>query len=75
MRLWQVSWAGNSRSLIGHLSVTFGGAPNCDVADSLDAAYLGPFIMGKNRSQNVQTIFYQDKKKNQHIGITLQEEH
>ena len=23
--------------------VTFGGAPNCDLANSLDGAYLGPF--------------------------------
>ena len=44
MYLWQVSLADNSRSLIGHLSVTFGRAPDFDVADSLDAAYLGPFI-------------------------------
>ena len=43
MHLWQVSLAGNSGSLIGHLPVTFGGAPNFDVADSLDGAYLGPF--------------------------------
>ena len=43
MRLWQVSLDGNSGSLIGHLPVTFGGAPNFDVADSLDGAYLGPF--------------------------------
>ena len=25
-------------------AVTFGGAPNFDVADSLDGAYLGPFM-------------------------------
>ena len=43
MHLWQVSLAGDSGSLIGHLSVTFGGAPNLDVADSLDGVYLGPF--------------------------------
>ena len=42
MPLEQVSLAGNSGSLIGHLSVTFGGAPNFDVADSLDGGYLGP---------------------------------
>ena len=33
MCLWQVSLAGDSGSLIGHLSVTFGGAPTFDVAD------------------------------------------
>ena len=38
MCLWQVSW-----SLTGHLSVTFSGAPNFDVAYSLDGPYLGPF--------------------------------
>ena len=27
--------------LIGCLSVTFGGAPGCNVDDSLDSAYLG----------------------------------
>ena len=43
MHLWQVSLAGDSHSLIGHLPVTFSGAPNFDVADSLDGAYLGPF--------------------------------
>ena len=32
------------RSLIERLLVAFGGAPNFDVADSLDGAYLGPFI-------------------------------
>ena len=30
---------------IGHVSMTFGGTPNFNVADSLDGAYLGPFIM------------------------------
>ena len=30
-------------TLIRNLSVTFSGAPNCDVAYSLDSAYLGPF--------------------------------
>ena len=44
MGLWQVSLVGDSGSLIGHLPVTFDGAPNFDVADSLDGAYLGPFI-------------------------------
>ena len=29
--------------LIGCISVTFGGDPNFDVADSLDGAYLGPY--------------------------------
>ena len=43
MCLWQVSLPSNSGSLIGHLLVTFSGAPNFDVADSLDSAYLGPF--------------------------------
>ena len=58
MHLWQVSLAGNFRSLIGLMSMTFGrnfrsliglmsmtfgGAPNSNVADSLDGAYLGPF--------------------------------
>ena len=45
MHLWQVSLAGDSGGLIGHLLVTFGGAPNFDVADSLDSAYLGLFMM------------------------------
>ena len=40
MHLWQVSLAGDFRSLIGCLSVIFGGALNFDVADSLDSAYL-----------------------------------
>ena len=31
--------------LIGYVSMTFSGAPNSNVADSLDGAYLGPFIM------------------------------
>ena len=31
-----------SRELIGLLSVTFGGAPNYNIAGSLDSAYLGP---------------------------------
>ena len=35
MHRWQVPLAGDSEGLIGHLSVTFGGAPNFDVADSL----------------------------------------
>ena len=43
MRLWQVPLAGNSGSLIGHLSVTFGGAPNFNVVDNFDGVYLGPF--------------------------------
>ena len=43
MYLYIVSLAGDSGSLIGHLPVTFGGAPNFDVADSLDGAFLGPF--------------------------------
>ena len=43
MCMWQVLLGGDSRSLIGHLLVTFGGAPNFDVADSLDGAYLGLF--------------------------------
>ena len=43
MHLWQVSLAGNFSSLIGLMSMTFGGAPNSNVADSLDGAYLGPF--------------------------------
>ena len=43
MCLWQVSLAVDSGSLIGHLLVTFGGAPDSDVANSLDSAYLGPF--------------------------------
>ena len=44
MHLWQVSLAGDSWSLIEHLIVTSSGAPNFNVADSLDDAYLGPFI-------------------------------
>ena len=43
MWLWQVSLAGNSRSLIGNLPVIFDGTPNSDVANSLDSAYWGPF--------------------------------
>ena len=35
MYLWQISLAGNSQNLIGHLLVTFGGAPNLDVADTV----------------------------------------
>ena len=42
--LFPVSFSGDSRSLIGHLPVTFGGDPNSDVADSVDGAYFGPFI-------------------------------
>ena len=42
MCLWQVLLASDSGSLIGHLSVTFSGAPNFYVANSLDGAYLGP---------------------------------
>ena len=42
--LWQVSMAGDSRSFIGHLLVTFGGAPSSNVADSLDGACLGRFM-------------------------------
>ena len=45
MHLWQVSLAGDSRSLIGHMSVAFGGAPNFYVADSLDGAFSGPFSL------------------------------
>ena len=41
MHLWQVSLAGDSESLIGRLSVTFGGVPNFNVDDSLDGAYFG----------------------------------
>ena len=52
IHLWQVSLAGNSGSLIGHLSATFGGAPNFDVADSLDGDYLGPF----NNLCNINTF-------------------
>ena len=48
MCLWQVSLADNSGSLIGHLSVTFGGAPNFDVADSFGGAYLGVFRITVN---------------------------
>ena len=44
MHLWEVSLAGDSGSLIGRLSVTFGGTPNFDLTNSLDGAYLGPFI-------------------------------
>ena len=44
MHLWQVSLASDSGSLIVYLWVTFGGVPNFDVADSLDGAYLGPFM-------------------------------
>ena len=36
--LWQISLAGDSESLIGHPTVTFSGAPNFTVADSLDGA-------------------------------------
>ena len=43
MCMWQVSLAGNSGSRIGSLLVTFRRAPNFDVADSLDSAYLGLF--------------------------------
>ena len=46
MRLQQVSLAGNSGSLIRCLLVTFGGAPNFNVAHSSDGAYLGPFRGG-----------------------------
>ena len=52
MCLWQVSMAGNSRSLIGHLLVTFGGASNFDVADSSDGAYSGPFRKYPNIKNN-----------------------
>ena len=38
MHLVQVSLAGDSRSLIGHLLVTFGGTPNYNVANILDGA-------------------------------------
>ena len=40
MCLQQVSLAGDSERLIGHLLVFFGGAPNFDVVNSLDGAYL-----------------------------------
>ena len=43
MCLRQVSLTGNSWSLIRSLSVTFGGAPNFDVAHSFEGAYLGSF--------------------------------
>ena len=43
MHLWQVSLAGDCRSLIWHLSVAYGATPNFDVADSLDGTYLGSF--------------------------------
>ena len=46
--LWQASLAGDSGSPIGHLTVAFGGAPNFDVADSLDSAYLGSFTYHLN---------------------------
>ena len=51
MRLWQVSLAGDSGSLIGHLSVTSSGAPDSGVANSLDGAYLGPFNLMARGSQ------------------------
>ena len=40
MHLWQGSLAVNSGSC---MSLPFGGAPNSNVADSLDGAYLPPF--------------------------------
>ena len=39
MRLRKVLLAADFRSLIGHLLVTFGGAPNSNVDDSLDDTY------------------------------------
>ena len=41
MCLWQVSLAGLSRSLIGHLPVTFSGVPNSDVLDSFGQCLSG----------------------------------
>ena len=40
MQLGQVSLTGVSGSMIGHLSVTFSGAPNFDVDDGFDGAYF-----------------------------------
>ena len=40
MLLWQVSLAGDSSSLTGHVAVTFGGAPDFDVANNLNGTYL-----------------------------------
>ena len=68
--LWQVSLAGNFGSLIGHLSVTFGGAPNSNVADSLDGAYLGPFI--NHQHIILLIVFYCTL---QWIILCLQEQH
>ena len=56
MLLWKVSLAGDSGSMIGHLLVISGGAPNSDVADSLDGAYLGPFTI--NYFDQIGTVFY-----------------
>ena len=50
---WQVSLAGDSGSLIGHLFGTFGGASNFDVADSLGGAYLGPFKHNSKQLVNI----------------------
>ena len=55
MCLWQVSLAGDSGSLIGHLLMTFSGSPNVDVADSLDGAYLGPFKSSNLRKADLST--------------------
>ena len=57
MCLWQVSLAGDSGSLIGHLSLTSGGAPNFDVADSLDSAYLGPFTLQLKARMDLVYVF------------------
>ena len=53
MHLWQVSLAVRFWELIGCMFVTFGEAPNSNVADSLDVAYLGTF------KSSVLTILYQ----------------
>ena len=41
MSLWQVSLVSNPGNLIGFVFVTSSGAPNTNVADSLDSAYFG----------------------------------
>ena len=60
MHVLQVSLAGDSGSTIGRLSVTFGGAPKFDVANSLDGAYLGLFI--NHKSSVSQLIQHPDSK-------------
>ena len=76
MRLWQVSLAVNSGSLIGCLPVTFGGTPNYDVSDSLDGAYLGPFNVISSRTVWLRVFPYQYGSAAHHqdllaaIGIT-----